>query len=45
MMDAVESERGTPGASGLGSDQPVTAREAVTAMIDAGLLDEVMFHG
>ena len=42
MMDAVASERGTPEASGLGSDQPVTAREAVDKMVQAGLLDDLM---
>jgi putative transposase len=42
MMDAVGSERGTPGASGLGSDRPVTAREAVEKMVQAGMLDDLM---
>ena len=42
MMDAVGSERGTPGASGLGPDQPVTAREAVDKMVQAGMLDDLM---
>ena len=42
MMDAVGSERGTPGASGLGPDQPVTAREAVEKMVQAGMLDDLM---
>ena len=42
MMDAVGSERGTPEASGLGSDQPVTAREAVDKMVQAGMLDDLM---
>ena len=42
MMDAVGSERGTPEASGLGSDQPVTAREAVEKMVQAGMLDDLM---
>jgi len=36
MMDVVGSERGAPEASGLGSDQPVTAREAVEKMVQAG---------
>jgi hypothetical protein len=43
MMDAVGSERGAPEASGLGSEQPVTAREAVEKMVpggDAGRFDE-----
>ena len=42
MMDAVGSQRATPGASGLGSDQPVTARQAINEMLDAGLLDDLM---
>ena len=42
MMDAVGSERGTPGASGLGPDQPVTAREAVDKMVQSGMLDDLM---
>ena len=35
MMDAVGSERGTPGASGLGSDQPVTAFARYSANRDS----------
>jgi putative transposase len=42
MMDVVGSERGAPEASGLGSDQPVTAREAVEKMVQAGMLDDLM---
>ena len=42
MMDAAGSERGTPGASGLGPEQPVTAREAVDKMVQAGMLDDLM---
>ena len=42
MMDDVGSQRATPGASGLGSDQPVTAREAVEKMVQAGMLDDLM---
>src|SRR5215217_7981762 len=42
MMDVVGSERGAPEASGLGSDQPVTAREAVEKMVRAGMLDDLM---
>src|SRR5215207_2917773 len=42
MMDAVGSERGTPEASGLGSDRQVTAREAVEKMVQAGMLDDLM---
>ena len=42
MMDAVGSERGTPGASRLGPEQPVTAREAVDKMVQAGMLDDLM---
>ena len=42
MMDPVASQRGTPEGSGLGSDQPVTAREAVDKMVQAGLLDDLM---
>lgn len=42
MMDAMASERGAPGASGLGSDQPVTVREAVEKMVQAGMLDDLM---
>ena len=38
----VASERGTPEASGLGSEQPVTAREAVDKMVQAGLLDDLL---
>ena len=41
-LDAVGSERGTPGASGLGSDRQVTAREAVDKMVQAGMLDDLM---
>jgi putative transposase len=42
MMDAVGSGRGASEAPGLGSDQPVTAREAVDKMVQAGMLDDLM---
>jgi hypothetical protein len=42
MMDAVGSGRGASEAPGLGSDQPVTAREAVEKMVQAGMLDDLM---
>src|SRR5215203_1252269 len=42
MMDAVGSEHGTSEASGLGPDQPVTARESVEKMVQAGMLDDLM---
>ena len=43
MMDVVASQRGTPEASGLGSDQPpVTAREAVDRLVGEGFLDDLM---
>ena len=41
MMDAMASQRGTPEASGL-SEQPVTAREAVDKLVQAGLLDDLL---
>ena len=41
-MDAVGSGRGASEAPGLGSDQPVTAREAVEKMVQAGMLDDLM---
>ena len=42
MMDAVGSGRGASEAPGLGSDQPVTAQEAVEKMVQAGMLDDLM---
>jgi len=42
MMDAVGAGRGASEAPGLGSDQPVTAREAVDKMVQAGMLDDLM---
>src|SRR5918994_6490647 len=42
MMDAVGAGRGASEAPGLGSDQPVTAREAVEKMVQAGMLDDLM---
>src|SRR5215203_4094321 len=42
MMDAVGSGRGASEAPGLGSDRPVTAREAVDKMVQAGMLDDLM---
>ena len=41
-MDAVGSGRGASEAPGLGSDRPVTAREAVDKMVQAGMLDDLM---
>ena len=42
MMDAMGLERGAPEASGRGPDRPVTAREAVEKMVQAGMLDDLM---
>jgi hypothetical protein len=42
MMDAVGSGRGASEAPGLGSGQPVTAREAVDKMVQAWMLDELL---
>ena len=42
MMDAVALEGGTPKQVEPGNDRPVTAREAVDKMVQAGMLDDLM---
>ena len=42
MMDAVASSRRAPEAPGRSEEPPVTAREAVDKMVQAGMLDDLM---
>jgi hypothetical protein len=42
MMDAMESSREAAGALGRSEGLPVTAREAVDKMVQAGFLDDLM---